>query len=276
MSASRTDRLGEQIKVEASDVLAREVHDPGVGFVTLTRVQRQPRHAGRPHLLHGAGRRGRAAGDRQGAPPRDAVRPAPARAETPLAARAGDPPSCSTSRLPIRRVSRSCWVSAQEIAARPDAACHTNDAPEPVRPTTGRSEGEAATPSRASASAIHSRQRSSISSHARPDGDSIGSQLAMAFALRALGKHVEVVNKDAAPPALMAFPGVPSIRVADRVDDQFDAAIIMECSDLGAPASKGSTSTSSSTSITIPATRTTARSTGSRRALRPARRWCST
>jgi ribosome-binding factor A len=34
----RTDRLGDQIRTEASDILAREVHDPGVGFVTLTRV----------------------------------------------------------------------------------------------------------------------------------------------------------------------------------------------------------------------------------------------
>ena len=42
MSASRTERLGEQIKVEASQVLAREVHDPGVGFVTLTRVRVSP------------------------------------------------------------------------------------------------------------------------------------------------------------------------------------------------------------------------------------------
>ena len=42
MSASRSERLGEQIKVEASQVLARDVHDPGVGFVTLTRVRVSP------------------------------------------------------------------------------------------------------------------------------------------------------------------------------------------------------------------------------------------
>jgi bifunctional oligoribonuclease and PAP phosphatase NrnA len=80
--------------------------------------------------------------------------------------------------------------------------------------------------------AIRSRQRFVISSHARPDGDSIGSQLAMAFALRALGKHVEVVNHDAAPAPLMAFPGVPSIQVAARVEGDFDAAIVLECSEL--------------------------------------------
>src|SRR6476619_4452981 len=80
--------------------------------------------------------------------------------------------------------------------------------------------------------AIRARQRFVISSHARPDGDSIGSQLAAAYALRALGKDVTVVNADAAPPPLMQFPGVPEIVVADRVEGTFDAAIIMECSDL--------------------------------------------
>jgi len=81
--------------------------------------------------------------------------------------------------------------------------------------------------------AIRGRQRFVLSSHSRPDGDSIGSQLAMAYALRALGKDVAVVNADPAPPPLMAFPGVPDIRIAPTVDDDFDAAIIMECGDLG-------------------------------------------
>jgi phosphoesterase RecJ-like protein len=80
--------------------------------------------------------------------------------------------------------------------------------------------------------AIRARQRFVISSHSRPDGDSIGSQLAAAYALRALGKQVTVVNADAAPPPLMQFPGVPDIKIAGRVEGEFDAAIIMECGDL--------------------------------------------
>src|SRR3990167_2220793 len=83
--------------------------------------------------------------------------------------------------------------------------------------------------------AIRARQRFVISSHSRPDGDSIGSQLAAAYALRALGKQVTVVNADPAPPPLMQFPGVPEIRIADRVEDEpgEDAAVIvMECGDL--------------------------------------------
>jgi phosphoesterase RecJ-like protein len=79
---------------------------------------------------------------------------------------------------------------------------------------------------------IATRRRFVISSHARPDGDSIGSQLAIAFALRALGKEVSIVNSDAAPGPLMAFPGVAGIEIADRVEGAFDAAIIMECGDL--------------------------------------------
>jgi phosphoesterase RecJ-like protein len=79
---------------------------------------------------------------------------------------------------------------------------------------------------------IHARQRFVLSSHSRPDGDSIGSQLAMAYALRALGKDVEIINADPAPPPLLTFPGVPDIRIAPQADGEFDVAIIMECGDL--------------------------------------------
>ena len=68
--------------------------------------------------------------------------------------------------------------------------------------------------------------------HSRPGGDSIGSQLAAAYALQAMGKEVTVINADPAPPPLMAFPGVRDIRIAPRADGEFDAAIIMECGDL--------------------------------------------
>ena len=35
---SRTARVADQIRGEIASMLAREVHDPGVGFVTITRV----------------------------------------------------------------------------------------------------------------------------------------------------------------------------------------------------------------------------------------------
>jgi phosphoesterase RecJ-like protein len=80
--------------------------------------------------------------------------------------------------------------------------------------------------------AILERERFVLSSHARPDGDAIGSQLAMAFALRQLGKSARLVNKDPAPPQFQSFPGVGDIEVSATVRDPFDAAIVMECGDL--------------------------------------------
>jgi ribosome-binding factor A len=38
----RPDRVADQIRAELALLLVREVHDPGIGFVTLTRVQVSP------------------------------------------------------------------------------------------------------------------------------------------------------------------------------------------------------------------------------------------
>ncbi len=39
---SRPDRVADQIRSELASLLAREVHEPGLGFVPLTRVQVSP------------------------------------------------------------------------------------------------------------------------------------------------------------------------------------------------------------------------------------------
>jgi ribosome-binding factor A len=39
---SRPDRVADQIRSELALLLTREVHDPGLGFVTLTRVRVSP------------------------------------------------------------------------------------------------------------------------------------------------------------------------------------------------------------------------------------------
>ena len=36
---SRPDRIGDQIRAEVADLLARELQDPGLGFITVTRVR---------------------------------------------------------------------------------------------------------------------------------------------------------------------------------------------------------------------------------------------
>jgi phosphoesterase RecJ-like protein len=80
--------------------------------------------------------------------------------------------------------------------------------------------------------AVRAGRRFVISSHARPDGDAIGSEMAAAYALRALGKQVRVVNVDAPPAPFLQLPGVREIEVAPEASGEFDVSIIMECSSL--------------------------------------------
>ena len=78
-----------------------------------------------------------------------------------------------------------------------------------------------------------------IASHQRPDGDAIGSAMAMALALRALGKEATVVT-DAIPPVfLQPFPAVAGIQIAPEISGVFDAALIMECSELSRTGVRG-------------------------------------
>src|SRR6476469_3348332 len=39
MASSRPERVGDQIRVEITGMLTRQVHDPGIGFLTVTRVE---------------------------------------------------------------------------------------------------------------------------------------------------------------------------------------------------------------------------------------------
>jgi ribosome-binding factor A len=39
MSSQRPSRVGEQIREDLSELLSREVQDPGIGFLTITRVE---------------------------------------------------------------------------------------------------------------------------------------------------------------------------------------------------------------------------------------------
>jgi ribosome-binding factor A len=40
--ASRAARVGDQIRAELASLLTRDLHDPGIGFVTLTHVKLSP------------------------------------------------------------------------------------------------------------------------------------------------------------------------------------------------------------------------------------------
>lgn len=63
--------------------------------------------------------------------------------------------------------------------------------------------------------------------------------MAMSLALQAIGKDTTVVT-DAIPAAfLQPFPGVDTVRITPEITDAYDAALIMECSELSRTGVKG-------------------------------------
>ena len=82
---------------------------------------------------------------------------------------------------------------------------------------------------------VEKKDRFAITSHIRPDGDSLGSSLGLYWLLRALDKDVEVTMRDTAPHAYQQLPGAAAIRVTPSVDRPYDAVFVIECSDIDRP-----------------------------------------
>ncbi len=82
---------------------------------------------------------------------------------------------------------------------------------------------------------IESKRRFAITSHIRPDGDSLGSSLGLYWLLRALDKDVEIIMRDPAPHSYQQLPGAKKVRVTPAVDQSYDAVFVIECSDISRP-----------------------------------------
>ena len=76
---------------------------------------------------------------------------------------------------------------------------------------------------------IEERNRFLLTSHARPDGDAIGSLLALYQVMRELDKHTEMVLRDPVPQIYRALPFAEMIAQSEVCEGDFDAAIILEC-----------------------------------------------
>jgi bifunctional oligoribonuclease and PAP phosphatase NrnA len=79
---------------------------------------------------------------------------------------------------------------------------------------------------------IGQRQRFLLTSHARPDGDAIGSALACSQILRLMGKEAEVVLRDGVPRIYRPLPFADTVIAAEQVNGKYEAAIILECDSI--------------------------------------------
>ena len=78
-----------------------------------------------------------------------------------------------------------------------------------------------------------------ITSHARPDGDAVGSALAIAEILQHLGCESQIILADPPPLIYKSLPGVETILVDSSVPSGDTPAIILECDSIERTGLKG-------------------------------------
>lgn len=71
-----------------------------------------------------------------------------------------------------------------------------------------------------------------ITSHLRPDGDSICTSLALALMGELLGKEMAIINKDNTPFPFNNFPDIKKIKIGQIHPQRYDAVILLECADV--------------------------------------------
>lgn len=82
--------------------------------------------------------------------------------------------------------------------------------------------------------AVLMRQAQSVLvvSHANPDGDSIGTQLALGRILEPHAEKVTLLGSGPVPPRYAWLPGSERIRVADTCEERFPLVVALECGNL--------------------------------------------
>jgi phosphoesterase RecJ-like protein len=72
-----------------------------------------------------------------------------------------------------------------------------------------------------------------LTTHINPDGDALGSMIAMGLALASCGKNITFYNESSTPAVYRFLPSVESI--VHHIDDiqVYDTAIILDCGDIG-------------------------------------------
>jgi phosphoesterase RecJ-like protein len=77
---------------------------------------------------------------------------------------------------------------------------------------------------------IQASHRVLLATHARPDGDAIGSLLGLGLSLRQAGKIVQMLSADGIPVSYRHLPG--SQEVVQHPEGEVDLTIVLDCSDL--------------------------------------------
>jgi phosphoesterase RecJ-like protein len=79
---------------------------------------------------------------------------------------------------------------------------------------------------------ILASRRIAVTSHLRPDGDSLCTAQALTLMARLLGKDAAVINRDPTPLPFTGFPDLAGIRLGQIRAEDFDTVVLLECADV--------------------------------------------
>ena len=109
------------------------------------------------------------------------------------------------------------WETSADAPDARNAQSHVNQPEDPVAPIL---------------KVLRGGERFLVCSHSWPDGDAVGSMIAIGMLLEQMGKQVDLVTADRIPANCRSLPGVGAIRTEARVHGLYDAAILLECDGL--------------------------------------------
>ncbi len=75
---------------------------------------------------------------------------------------------------------------------------------------------------------LREKDRFLVACHENPEGDAIGSELALALALRKMGKTATVLNADPVPGNLLFLPGADTV-VFEEDGSGYEVAVVLDC-----------------------------------------------
>lgn len=86
---------------------------------------------------------------------------------------------------------------------------------------------------------LKASRRIAVTSHLRPDGDSLCTARALALMAGLLGKDTAIVNHDPTPWPFTSFPELAGIRVGQIHAPDFDTVVLLECADVSRSGMEG-------------------------------------
>jgi len=86
---------------------------------------------------------------------------------------------------------------------------------------------------------LKASRRIAVTSHLRPDGDSLCTARALTLMIGALGHEAAIINRDPTPLPFTGFPDLAGVRIGQIHAPDFDTVVLLECADVSRSGQEG-------------------------------------